>query len=251
VGFASKHIQACAPWGFKRTVINAAESVGAVLHEARLSKGHSLSDFSAALRIPERYLRALEEEDFSGLPGIVYEKHFVYRYAAALDLAPAPLIKKWLALRQNIPSATRFVARVQKRDLWVSPFFWRRLFSALAVLVVGVYLGGRLLGMLRPPSLTVIEPLAAMTTSERTVIVSGVTEAETKVMVNGEVVPTKQDGSFVVPMTLELGINTIRVVASKRYSRSAVVERQVFVATSSPLGGNQPDSSVVFRTPPR
>ena len=251
MGFASKQIQACAPWGFKRTVINAAESVGVVLHEARISTGRSLSDFSAALRIPERYLRALEEEDFVGLPGIVYEKHFVYRYAVALDLAPAPLIKKWLVLRQNIPSVTRFVARVQKRDLWVSPFFWRRLFSALAVLFIGVYLGGRLFGMLRPPALTVIEPVAAMTTSERTVIISGVTEAETKVTVNGEVVPTKQDGSFVVPMTLELGINTIRVVASKRYSRSAMVERQVFVASGSSMSDRAADSSVVLRPPPR
>ena len=101
----------CLPWGFRRIIVDANESVGVALHEARVMKKKSLADYASTLRIPERYLRALEEEDLSGLPGIVYEKNFIHRYALALGLSPTPLITGWSALRHNsiAPATARFM----------------------------------------------------------------------------------------------------------------------------------------------
>lgn len=236
-----------APWGFKRVVIDTNESVGMSLHEARISKKCSLVDCAASLRIPERYLRAIEEENLGELPGLVYEKHFIYRYAVALGLSPTPLVYNWCALRKDsVAPTSQFVARVHWRDLWVSPFFWRRTLAVLTVVLVGLYLGGRLFAMVRPPSLILTSPKEATATTERTIVVSGETEQETKVTVNGETVLTKRDGSFDVPVTLQIGPNTVRVTATKRYSRPAAVERQVFVAASSPVSDNVGEGSVVL-----
>ena len=213
------------------------------MHEARVMKKKSLADYASTLRIPERYLRALEEEDLSGFPGIVYEKNFIHRYALALGLSPTPLITGWSALRHNsIAPATQFVARVRWRDLWVSPFFWRKFFAGLIVILVGVYLGGRLLVMVRPPELTITSPRDELATAERTIVVSGATEQEVAVTINGEIVPIKRDGSFAVPLTLQPGANTVRIAATKRYSRTAIVERQVFVTTTPAVSQTNKES---------
>src|SRR3989338_5345992 len=242
----------CAPWGFRRTMLDTNESVGAALHEARLAKNSALAYYAARLHIPERYLRAIEEENLANLPGLVYEKNFIYHYAKALGLPPSPLIESWINMRRDsIVPVAQFVPRVRWRDLWISPFFWRRTLAISAVLLVGVYLGGRLFIMVRPPVLIVTSPSAEMATTEQTVVVSGTTEEETKVTVNGEIVPTKRDGSFAVPLTLRPGVNTVRVAAVKRYSREAVVERRVFVAVSSPVSDKAAEASVVLVTPPR
>lgn len=238
----------CAPWGFRRTIIDTNESVGAALNEARLAKNRALSDYAAILHIPERYLKAMEEENLANLPGLVYEKNFIYSYAKALGLSPAPLIESWVATRRDsiVPMA-QFVPRVRWRDLWISPFFWRRALAIIAVLLVGAYLGGRLFIMIRPPILTVNSPAAEMATTEQTVVVSGSTEEETKVTVNGEIVPIRRDGSFTVPLTLQPGANMVRIAATKRYSRAAVIERRVFVAANSPVSDKTPEASVVLR----
>jgi len=247
---AKKKTSSRPAWGFRRIIIDTTESVGAALHEARLAKKRSVTDCAAILKIPERYLRAIEEENLAQLPGLVYEKHFIYRYAFALGLPPAPLVSGWINLRQDsIAPSTQFVARVHWRDLWVSPFFWRRAMAGVAIVLVGAYIGGRLLAMVQPPVLTITSPEEAMTTIERTVVVSGQTEQETKVTVNGEAVSTRRDGSFAVPLTLQLGANTVRVAAAKRYSRTAVIERRVFVAVGSPVSDKAAGSVVLGALP--
>lgn len=229
-------------------MIDTNESVGAALHEARLARNRTIVDYAAILHIPERYLKAIEEENLALLPGLVYEKNFIYRYAKALGLSPSPLIESWTVLRSgSIAPTTQFVPRVRWRDLWISPFFWRRALALAAVLLVGVYLGGRLFVMIRPPSLVVTSPTDEMATTEQTIVVSGTTEEESKVTVNGEIVPIRRDGSFAAPLTLQVGANTVRVAATKRYSRAAVVERRVFVAVGSPLSDKSAEASVVLR----
>lgn len=244
---AKKKTSSRPAWGFRRIIIDTTESAGAALHEARLAKKWLLADCAASLKIPEKYLRAIEEENLTQLPGLVYEKHFIYRYALALGISPAPLVSGWITLRQDsIAPSTQFVARVHWRDLWVSPFFWRRAMAGVAIVLVGAYIGGRLLVMVRPPVLTITSPEEAMMTVERTVVVSGTTEQETKVTINGEAVPTRRDGSFAVPLTLQPGANTVRIAAAKRYSRTAVIERRVFVAASSPVSDKAAEASVVL-----
>jgi hypothetical protein len=60
--------------------------IGASLREARTRRGLSRADVQKAIRIRDRYLGALEDEEWSLLPGEAYTKGFLRTYAEFLGL---------------------------------------------------------------------------------------------------------------------------------------------------------------------
>src|SRR5439155_5496362 len=60
--------------------------IGRTLREARERRMLSYSQAEQETKIRSRYLRALEDEDFSVLPGPTYTKGFLRAYADFLDL---------------------------------------------------------------------------------------------------------------------------------------------------------------------
>ena len=60
--------------------------IGASLREAREARGLTLDDVQKALRLRERYLRALEDERWEILPGAAYARAFLRAYAEHLGL---------------------------------------------------------------------------------------------------------------------------------------------------------------------
>lgn len=71
--------------------------IGKLLREAREKKNLSLAEVEQITHIRQRYLQALEEEDFQILPGQVYAIGFIRTYARVLGLDPAPLIEAFKA----------------------------------------------------------------------------------------------------------------------------------------------------------
>jgi helix-turn-helix protein/uncharacterized protein DUF4115 len=60
--------------------------IGSSLREAREKRGVALEDVQKELRIRERYLTALEEENWAALPGDAYTRAFLRSYAEFLGL---------------------------------------------------------------------------------------------------------------------------------------------------------------------
>src|SRR3989338_1975237 len=144
---------------FRRQAIAPEVSVGLCLKTARVGTKQSLQFYSRLLNIPIRYLRALEEESLSELPGLIYEKHFIARYAESLRLDGEALAAQWIGLREGeAKPLARFIPRLSQSDLWVSPLFGRRLFAGLFFLALALYVGGRLWVMVEPPSLILSQP---------------------------------------------------------------------------------------------
>jgi len=61
-------------------------SAGNLLQTARLAQNRALRDIASETCINERYLRAIEEDDPSVLPGDFFYRSFIRQYAAALSL---------------------------------------------------------------------------------------------------------------------------------------------------------------------
>ena len=64
----------------------AMETLGAMLRRARLAQGLDLADMAERIKVNPSYLKALESDDLSGLPGGFFYKSFVRQYAAALGV---------------------------------------------------------------------------------------------------------------------------------------------------------------------
>src|SRR5699024_5110525 len=62
--------------------------IGVLIKEAREEKGFTLDNIQEKTKIQKRYLVAIEQDDFSALPGKFYARAFIKEYAEAVDLDP-------------------------------------------------------------------------------------------------------------------------------------------------------------------
>ncbi len=69
--------------------------LGARLKEARVSKGYSLDDLQEITKIQKRYLSAIEEGNFSMMPGTFYVRAFIKQYAEAVGLDSTELLETY------------------------------------------------------------------------------------------------------------------------------------------------------------
>jgi cytoskeleton protein RodZ len=69
--------------------------IGATLREARMRARVDVSEIEAKTKIRAKYLRALENEEWSSLPGPTFVKSFLRTYAQALDLDGRALVEEY------------------------------------------------------------------------------------------------------------------------------------------------------------
>lgn len=71
------------------------ESIGEFFEQSRESQGLTLEQVAALTRIQQRFIEALEKEDFAGLPERVFVKGFVRTYARALGLNEEEAVQRF------------------------------------------------------------------------------------------------------------------------------------------------------------
>ncbi|PAE16470.1 hypothetical protein CHH91_09330 [Virgibacillus sp. 7505] len=67
--------------------------IGAKLREARESKGMTLEDVQQRTKIQKRYLKAIEENNHSVMPGEFYTRAFIKEYAQTVGLNPDEVLE--------------------------------------------------------------------------------------------------------------------------------------------------------------
>jgi cytoskeleton protein RodZ len=106
---------------------------GDSLRHARSNKGVTLAEAERAIRIPRKYLRALEEEDFTALPDGVYSRGIVRNYAQYLHLDPDDAIVYFDEIRGGTSGGFKVVAAVRPMEV---PSHWAPNFALIAFVVV-------------------------------------------------------------------------------------------------------------------
>ena len=76
--------------------------LGTRLKEARLSKGYSLDDLQEITKIQKRYLMAIEEGNYSMMPGSFYVRAFIKQYAEAVGLNADEVLETY---KSELPGA--------------------------------------------------------------------------------------------------------------------------------------------------
>src|SRR5918912_3316220 len=106
---------------------------GDTLRHARANRGVTLTEAERAIRIPRKYLRALEDEDFSQLPEGVYARGIVRNYAQYLYLDPDDAVAYFEELRGAPTGSIKVVPAVKPMDV---PSHWAPNFALIAFMVV-------------------------------------------------------------------------------------------------------------------
>lgn len=203
------------------------QTVGILLSQKRKSKGISLEKSSKDLSIKKEQLTALEAGLWHKLPEPAFVTGFIKNYADYLGLDS----KLALALyrREFDPSkaGTNKPKILKPKRLIVTPQILINIFFALIILVFALYLALQYTSILKSPDLKIFTPSEDLTTSVSAVVISGQTEKETTVSVNGEFAPIDADGKFTYQLQLKDGQNIIEIIAAKRLSPKTKVTRIV------------------------
>lgn len=71
------------------------KSIGETLRDARIAKGFTLDDLQQTTKIQKRYLIAIEDGNFSDLPGDFYVRAFIKQYAQTVGLDGNELLDEY------------------------------------------------------------------------------------------------------------------------------------------------------------
>lgn len=116
--------------------------LGNRLKEAREAKKMSLDDLQEITKIQKRYLRGIEEGNYSSIPGKFYVRAFIKQYAEAVGIEPEELFEEY---KTEIPSThneelPEQMSRVQsKRDIQVNS---SKIYNLIPTILIIVFIVG-------------------------------------------------------------------------------------------------------------
>lgn len=202
-------------------------TLGEQLQAVRVERGLKLKEISRRLKLPLKYLEALEKGDWRNLPEGDYAKYFLRSYADHLQISAGPLLKQYDSIKTKVFRAPVNSTPITVHQMSVPASQGRRLILGLLVVGIVLYLIATAWRTFLPPSLNLVSPLQDLITENATINVSGLADVGIKVTVNGEAVEVSDQGKFNEPVALHPGLNTITVVAKKTYSRPVIITRQI------------------------
>lgn len=228
---------------FSRHAIIQPTHAGEVLSRARQEKHLSLRTVARETKLPVKYLEIIEAGDWEALPKGDYARYFIREYARFLGLDPTPLLSDVAPQAQSSTAAQPAGHPVNTARV-VHPL--RRLMVAGILVIVLAYLAFAARVVLRPPELMLTSPEQDVTTSEPTLMVSGITTVGTEVSLNSALVQVNERGRFSQEVPLQPGLNTITVTGKKGFGQSVSIVRRVLFtpAPASPpadTGSESPD----------
>jgi cytoskeletal protein RodZ len=213
-------------------MIQQTKTVGELLKLEREKRRISRSQLAQEIRVKENFIHALEENRFEDLPAAVFVKGYIKAYARILNFDPDPMLA---LLRRDFKESAKgklvpqeFLKPVFKSSSLSSVRFV--LFGGVGIfLVLFTYIAIRWYSFISPPKVTIIAPTENEVVSPQ-VTVEGLTEPETQVLVNSQIVPVRADGSFESNITLpNEGMSTITIEAIDRQEKKNIEQRTVFV----------------------
>jgi cytoskeletal protein RodZ len=208
------------------------KTVGEILSEERKKRGIKIKTVAEVTKIRPRFVKAIEENNFSKLPSAPITHGFIKNYADFLDLSPRFVLA---VFRRDFieDQKGKIVPRGLVKPL-DSPKFLRSsklgffLLTIIFLIGVLVYLTGQYLSLIRGPSLEIITPLDQSKIDASFLEVKGKTEPDAVVRVNGGIINISSEGEFICRVSLNEGENTIVIEATNRLDKTRKILRKVF-----------------------
>lgn len=212
-----------------------ASTLGERLREVRIESRVSVEAAAQATSISTHHLQALEDGRYESLPGDVYTRNFLRRYARFLKINEDRVLESY--------DSERGVVRPLERRLPLPPrlpggftvtILARRTLLILIIVGILAYLGWEVGKIVAPPTLIIESPSVSGVSKQQTLEVRGGTDPEAAVVINGQAVFVNEQGKFVEAVTLTPGRNTIIVTAMKKRGQRSTVTREMIFEEGSP-----------------
>jgi len=209
------------------------ELIAEEIKQKRLDKKIKLEVVAKTLKINIRYLQALENGQLEKLPAGLYGKKILREYALFLGLDADFLEKVWeleTENRQKEHQQNIFSYKVPKMTYFLTlPGLIKNFLIIFSVTICLFYLGYYIRNIIRAPRLEIYSPIENSIISENYIKISGQTDPETNVTINEKTILLDTQGNFNEKINLSNGLNTVSIVAQKKYSKENRLIRHILV----------------------
>ncbi len=193
-----------------------------LLKDTRLEKAIEIADVAKKLKVPLKYLQAIEDDERSCFPGEPYCSLIINDYAEFLGLNGPDIVRLF---NRDFDNQKKNSTKVKKFFSFTpqSTFAFLTIFS---LLIFSVYLVTEYVRFNRPPKITVNWP-QSQNTDQSILYLSGSTDPEATVRVNQDLVVVDVSGNFSKKIDLAPGNNQIVVEATSHSGTSSSVSHTI------------------------
>ena len=181
-------------------------SVGQILKQEREKKGLSLTQVEKALRVREKFLRAIEDNDWTQFSSKVYIAGIITNYAKYLHLDPKKMgafFRRDYERREDL----RFKRKVQSKYLTPETRKYALVGVVILFLLFFAYFAYQVRLYMTPPRVTILAPHESTFYNTDKIKIVAQTEKEASITVRGERVYPDKDGKFEYELPLKQGNN--------------------------------------------
>jgi cytoskeletal protein RodZ len=225
--------------GFRTKSLETRPTLGDELKAWREKRKMSVAEVAEKSNLQAKYILALERNDYSEMPELLYAKNFLKSYLEVLGLKQSKFLatfdNEWqLAHKTQGPEIKK--GKILKSpglyQMLVTPQLLKIFLVSLAGIAIIFYLGWQIDLLLKPPVLELTYPPDDSITTKAQIQVKGSTDPEAIIEINNQEVITDSLGSFDHTLDLQRGLNIVTIKAWKRHSRSVTYYKKIILESN-------------------
>ena len=205
-------------------------SVGTILKKEREKKGLLLIDIEKQIKVREKYLKAIEEEDWNFFSSRIYIIGILKNYSRVLSLDE----KKILAFFRRDYEKKEEV-KFKRKVISAYLTSETKKFLKLGLIILSVFFIGYFVYQLKiyfsPPSYSLLSPKFFNFTIEKSIKIVGKTDRDTAIVIAGERIYQNKEGIFTYDYSLNEGKNKLIINLTGANGKKTMVEKTFFKKT--------------------
>ena len=200
-------------------------TLGEQLKNFRSDGRVTLNEVARETKVPVKYIEMIEEGKYDKLPPDVYVKGFLKAYAEFLGVDSRKIISLYQRekdIKTNLAGGEK-KSPAKKTKLTRFVVTPRAIIAtSVAVVVIGgfSYLYGQIGRFAAVPRLVITSPSGDENIPENSLSVSGFTDEDAKLTINGQPILVSDKGEFKEDIILQSGVNAITISAVNRFNKT-------------------------------
>lgn len=204
-------------------------SLKEILADQIEAKDLTVEQLSAKTGVPEQYIKAILNNQPERLPALPYIRSYLLTMAEFLAIDSEVVLEAYrteFSTKMSGPAdrlpGNRF-AFERKGRKWI----WIGIGGVIVAMLLYVVLGSAFFGA---PSFRLVNPpqdADVFEVESSVILLAGTTESNGKLLVNGEAVPVREDGSFEYEFQLEPGRNLIEFKVERFLGKTLTIVKTV------------------------
>ena len=212
--------------------MNNMKSVGKILQAARKKAGFTIEDVNSEIKVHAKYIKALENDDYSIFEGKVHAKGFLKIYSELLGLDLSEILALWR--REYEPTLDndrndRFskIKTLEPEKFIITPGMVALGFITTIIIGFFAFLFFQYKEYTGAPALDIFHPEDNQVLLTDILDITGRVELDTEVFINSQKIIANPDGSFLTSVKLREGINTISIKAVNKLNKETEKTRTI------------------------